>query len=469
MLMIAKRHIHFIGICGTAMAPVAKMFKDRGWRVTGSDKGIYPPLSDYLKQNKIDYYVGFHPERIGNPDTAVVGNYISLLNPEFCAIRERGVPYQSYPEALREYVIKSHSIVVAGSYGKTITTALLAWIWECAGRCPSFMAGGIVRNFPDSVRSNDSSWSIVEGDEYPACRWNPVPKFSFYKPRFLLLTGVQWDHADIYTTEESYIDVFAQLVKSVPLDGLICAALDRPHVRDVLKKASAPVAWYGRMGSGADWSTEVTYQKNATRMTFYGPSNETIGPVDVPLLGSIAFDHFAGAVALARATGIDQAAIMQALASFQGVRRRLEIRGVVNEVSVIDDFAHSPSKAKSTIDAVKQIFSLGRVIVVFEPNVGNRLRSSAPSYRDAFNSANIVIVPHLSATKHNEDTEVRLDGAQLAQIIDSSNPDIKEVLYIDDDIQVIQKLQKSAQPGDCILFLGSHGFRGMIEQTLKCL
>ncbi|MFA4873039.1 MAG: Mur ligase domain-containing protein [Patescibacteria group bacterium] len=467
--MIAKRHIHFIGICGTAMAPVAKMFWDLGWRVTGSDKGIYPPISDYLKQNKIAYYVGFHPERIGNPDKVVVGNYISLVNPEFSAIRERGIPYQSYPEALREYVIKSNSIVVAGSFGKTTTTALLAWIWECAGRRPSFMAGGMMRNFPNSVRSNDSLWSIVEGDEYPACRWNPVPKFSFYDPHFLVLTGVQWDHADIYTTEESYIEMFKKLVASMPPNGLICAALDRPHMRDVLNKASAPVVWYGRTGSGADWSTEVLYQKKATKMTFYGPSNETIGPVSVPLLGSIAFDHFTGAVALARASGIDQTAIMQALTSFQGVCRRLEVRGVVNKVSIIDDFAHSPSKAKSAIDAVKQTFNRGRVIVVFEPNVGNRLRSLAPSYRDAFNSANTVIVPRLSATKHNENTEARLDGAQLAQIISSSNTHIEEVVYIDDDIQVVQKLQKIAQPGDCILFLGSHGFRGMIEQTLECL
>ncbi len=462
-------HIHFIGICGTAMAPVAKMFKDLGWRVTGSDKGIYPPVSDYLKQNKIDYYVGFHPERIGNPDKVVVGNYISMSNPEFSAIRERGVPYQSYPEALREYVIKPHSIVVAGSFGKTTTTALLTWIWECAGRRPSFMVGGIVRNFPDSVRSSDSLWSIAEGDEYPACRWNPVPKFSFYDPKYLILTGVQWDHADVYSTEESYVEIFMHLVASVPPEGLICAALDRPHMRDVLTKASAPVIWYGRTGSGADWSTEVSYQKNATKITFHGPSNETMGPVDVPLLGSIAFDHFTGAVALARASGIDQAAIMQALASFQGVRRRLEIRGVVNDISVIDDFAHSPSKAKSSIDAMKEIFNSGRVIVVFEPNVGNRLRSLAPSYRDAFDSANIVIVPRLSATKHNEEIEVRLDGAQLSQIIGSSNPHVEEMLYIDDDIQVVQKLKKSAQPGDCILFLGSHGFRRMIEQTLAGL
>jgi len=459
------KHIHFIGICGTAMAPLAKALQERGWRVTGSDKGIFPPMSDYLRENAIEFYVGFHPDRIGNPECVVVGNYIGPSNPEYAAVRERGIPVRAYPEVLAEYLIKEESIVVAGTYGKTATSALLAWIWETAGRNPSYMSAGRLANFPDGVRITESAWSIVEGDEYPASRWKPVPKFDFYAPKYLLLTGVSWDHADVYLTPDDYLRAFERLVRAVPDEGMIVAAIERPHVRTLLEKADTAILHYNRKGEGhADWSLEIAARSpHDTTLVFHSAAGEHIGPCRVPVLGDQNLDHYAGAVGLARYCGISADAIVHALETFQGVRRRMEVRGTVNGVAVVDDFAHSPVKASAGLRALRLHFPRAKIIAVFEPNVGSRVVAARPLYRNAFADADAVIIPRLSLSKQAEGEEERMDGEALAQVL---NEDGISVAYEPDDEALIAHITQIAQTGDVIVFFGSHGFRGMIEQTL---
>ncbi|MEW6610322.1 MAG: Mur ligase domain-containing protein [Patescibacteria group bacterium] len=473
--MIERKHVHFIGICGTAMAPLAKALRDQGWRVTGSDKGIFPPMSDYLKQNAIDFYVGFHPERMGNPQLVVVGNYIGTSNPEYVAVRERGIPFHSYPEILSQFLIRHESIIVAGTYGKTLTTALLAWIWEMADRRPSYMVGGLVRNFQDGVRIADSQWSVVEGDEYPSSRWNLVPKFSYYRPKYVLLTGAAWDHADVYTTEESYLKVFNMLIRSIPPEGLIVAAMERPHTSTVLEEARASVLSYNRRGEGyADWSLEILARdKNGVTLTFHGARGETIGPCHCSVLGDLNLDHFAGAVGLARYCGIPTDAILRAVETFKGVRRRMEVRGNIQEVTVVDDFAHSPAKAATTLKGLRLHFPHSKIIAVFEPNVGNRVASTEPLYQNAFRDADVVMIPRLSIAKTGKDEEERMDGVKLATVIQagrgSTSSSSKGVMYEPEDGTLVARITKIAQPGDVVVFMGSHGFRGMIEQTLTAL
>lgn len=474
MGMIAKKHIHFIGICGTAMAPLAKAFKDRGWRVTGSDKGIFPPMSDYLKQHEVDFYVGFHPERMGNPDLTVVGNYIGPSNSEYASMKEKHLPFQSYPEVLARYLIKEESIVVAGTYGKTMTAALIAWIWETAGMRPSYMAAGILNNFHDGVRISDSKWSIVEGDEYPSSRWHPVPKFDYYRPKYLLLTGALWDHADVYLSQDEYLHAFKKLIRSVSSGGMIFAAVERPHISALVKIATVPVFTYNRKGEGsADWSVDITNRdENGETLLFSGPDGEKIGPLRCAILGDRNLDHFAGAVGLARSCGIPADKISEAIATFKGVRRRMEIRGIMNGITVLDDFAHSPAKASSALNGARLHFPHARIIAIFEPNVGSRVPSAASSYVGAFDDANMVFIPRLSSTKIVEGDEERMEGMKLSELIHAGKGRVsrlQDVVYEPDDDALVSRINKIAQEGDVVIYLGSHGFRGMIEQTLKAV
>lgn len=462
------KHIHFIGICGTAMAPIANACKVLGWRVTGSDKGIFPPISEYLKVRGIEYYVGFHPERIGDPDLVAVGNFIGPSNPEFVSVRKRGLRYTSYPELLRQFLIQPESIVVAGTYGKTMTTALCAWIWETAGMHPSYMAAGILNNFSDGVRIADTKWSIVEGDEYPASRWNPVPKFTYYRPKYLLLTGVEWDHLDVYPAEEDYLNAFKNLIHSIPSDGMIVAAIERPNVNVLLDDADAAILHYNRKGEGqADWSLEIVARDGqGATLIFHGARGETIGPCQCAVFGDQNLDHFAGAVGLARGCGIPSPVIKDALETFKGVRRRMEIRGKVNGVTVVDDFAHSPAKVSATLKGLHLHFPRAKVVAVFEPNGGSRVATAKSMYAHAFENDDVMFIPRLSSTKTAEGEEARMDGGELVDVIREEG---REAVYEPDDNALVIRIHQIVRPGDVVVFLGSHGFRGMIERTLIAL
>jgi len=463
------KHVHFIGICGTAMAPIAAMMGRAGWRVTGSDKGIFPPMSEYLNAAGVSYYVGFHPERMKKPDLVVVGNFIGPSNPELAAAQSRDTMCQSYPEVLSQNFIKPESIVVAGTYGKTTMTALLAWIWNTAGKDPSYMSAGILKNFPDGARIGKSDWSIIEGDEYPASRAHPVPKFSYYRPKYLLLTGAQHDHLDVYPREEEYVALFSTLVGSLPAQGLVVAAADRPHIEEILTHAIAPVVRYARKESTTphDWSLAIHERnKGATVFSIFGPHGESLGALRTMLLGDESLDHFAGAAALAHHCGISPKQIAHALETFQGVRRRLEVRGEETGITVIDEFGHSPSKASAALRAIKLSFPEAHIIAVYEPNIGSRVASAHILYRNAFSLAHKVLVPKLSSTKLKAGDEPRMDGDALARTIKEGNPEC-EVNHEGDDETLVTHIKKIAVRGDVVVFLGSHGFRGMIEQTLE--
>ena len=219
-----KKHIHFIGICGVAMSALALAYQKKGYKVTGSDKGFYPPVSTHLKDAGIKFYPGWHPEKMiadGNPNLIIVGNVASSTNPEWLYVQENNIPYKSYPEAVAEQIVKDTSIVCAGTYGKSTTTTLLTWILKQADKNPSYMFGGISLNDLSSANFTDSDISILEGDEYKTARWDDRPKFAHYSPTHLLLTSVVWDHADVYPTEQSYVYAFEKLIRDLPRNGLL--------------------------------------------------------------------------------------------------------------------------------------------------------------------------------------------------------------------------------------------------------
>ncbi|MFH0857594.1 MAG: Mur ligase family protein [Candidatus Magasanikbacteria bacterium] len=455
------KHIHFIGICGVGMGALAIAFHKKGYKVTGSDQGFFPPVSTYLKNADITYYPGWHPEKMGSPDLVIVGNVAGSTNPEWIFVQKNKIPFMSYPEAIGKYFLKENSIVCAGTYGKTTNTTLLTWILKYAQYNPSYMFGGISVNNMDAAEITEGEYSVVEGDEYKTARWDNQPKFAHYSPTHLLLTAVEWDHADIYPQEDDYKNVFKTLVANIPNTGVIVACKDGKNTQEILEMAHTNIIWYGK--DDADYTyANITQTKNGLEFDILH-NNET-WHVQTPILGEYNAQNICGSFAMAHTLKIQPEKILEALQEFKGLRRRLEKR-YSGEIDVIDDIAHSPAKAESVLMNLKKIYS-GRVIAIFEPNTGNRQPESAKSYDEKFSSADEIIIPRLTTIKKDTEKEEPFDGATLSQIIQKTHTN---VLHIEDDKDLVNHIKNTTEKGDVIAFLGSHGFRGMIEDTVKML
>lgn len=452
------KHIHFIGICGVGMSALAIALHKNGHTVTGSDVGFYPPVSTHLKNAGVNYYPGWHPEKMGTPDLVVVGNVAGSNNPEWMYVQEKNLPYVSYPELIAKYLIAPHSIVCAGTFGKTSTTAIMSWLMEKTGMNPNYMFGGLCSDssFPSAQINDGAKWSVVEGDEYKTSRWDTGPKFNHYQPTHLLLTAIAWDHMDVYQTEQSYLDVFQKLVASVPAHGLIVASTRVP--KQVLSHAQCRIVRYGE--SDADYTyTNVTNTKNGITCTLNTP--DTTIELKSTLIGTYMADNITACTTLALEIGIPKETIQTNIASFPGIARRLQ-KQYDSDITVFDDIAHSPTKAASSLKTLRELYNR-KIIAVFEPNTGNRKEEAVPQYADAFTNADTVIIPKLTSVKiAADDTNPPFDGVRLTEVIAQTHNDVQ---YIEDDTQVIETLLSETNTGDCVVFLGSHGFRGMIDEV----
>ena len=460
-----NKHIHFIGICGVAMSALAIAFHKKGYKVTGSDKGFYPPVSTYLKNTDIDFYPGWHPEKMtkeGDPDLVVVGNVAGSNNPEWNYVKENDIEYKSYPELIDEYLICDNSIVCAGTYGKTTSSTLLSWILEKSEWDPNYMFGGLAANdFPAAKLGEEKKWSITEGDEYKSARWDMQPKFKHYSPTHLLLTSVIWDHADIYSTEEKYINTFLDLVESIPEDGL--AILSSKADKVLSEKTNKEYITYG---NGKKCNYKYTnFKQNESGIKFNIEYNNNSYEIENQMLGEYMAENITGCFAMAHQIGLKPQKIISAIKSFQGIKRRLE-RRLKGKVDVYDDIAHSPEKAKSVLSTLNKIYDK-KITAVFEPNTGNRKKKSIPSYKNAFKGANEVIIPRLSKIKKKKnDPDPPFYGEKLKEVIAKTHDNVK---HIDDDFELVDHLISTSKQGGAIVFLGSHGFRKMIEMTVNGL
>ncbi len=451
-----KKHIHFIGICGVGMSALAILWQKKGWYVTGSDAGFYPPISTHLTNHKIEYYPGWHVEKMGTPDLVVVGNVASSSNPELNFVLENNIPHVSYPELISQYLLKENSIVCAGTYGKTTTTALLAWILKESGLDPAYMFGGLANSLELSADDLGGEYSVVEGDEYKTSRDDMRAKFFSYKPTHLLLTAIRWDHADVYPTNQSYLEAFEKLIQMIPTSGLIVACTDNENVKNIIQNTKTSVVTYGKQKSNYIYE-DVTQTKAGLTFTI-----ENVGEVyeiSSPMLGDYMAENICGAFVMAKEIGIQPEKIISAIAKFDGIKRRLEKRGTTKTgADVYDDIAHSPIKAKSVLDTLKNIYT-EKIIAVFEPNTGNRQAESLPDYDNQFSSATEVIIPRLTKVK----TPGSIEGEELRNVIAKTHSDVK---YFDLDEELINYLKTNTADNDVIVFMGSHSFRGMIEALL---
>jgi UDP-N-acetylmuramate: L-alanyl-gamma-D-glutamyl-meso-diaminopimelate ligase len=385
----------------------------------------------------------------------------SSTNPEWMYAQEHKLNYKSYPEVISEFFIKTNSIVCAGTYGKTSSSALLSWVLTESGFDPSYMFGGLAVNTQlDSAKLGDNNWSVVEGDEYKSARWDMRPKFSHYSPTRLLLTGLSWDHADVYPTEDAYFDVFKKLVASIPKNGIIVADTDNEKIRDIVPLSHCPIVTYGQ-------SKNAMYQWNNGTMTSAGITFDIIHDeekyhITSPMLGSYQVANITGSFAMAHAIGIEPKKIIEAIVKFKGMKRRLEKR-YGGQITVFDDIAHSPAKAKATLETLRTIYT-GKIVAIFEPNTGNRQSEAIPQYDHAFASADIVVIPKLTAVKKSTTGPEPLSGAELKKIIAKTHHDTR---YIENDKELVEQIISEIKPEDVVVFLGSHGFRGMIETLIK--
>jgi UDP-N-acetylmuramate: L-alanyl-gamma-D-glutamyl-meso-diaminopimelate ligase len=468
------KHIHVIGIAGVATSAIAIAFHDKGVKVTGSDKGFFPPVSTELERHRISFYAGWHPEKMidGNPpDLAIIGTASGTQNPETTAAEQFSIPSLSYPEAIGKYFVRENSLVCAGTWGKTSSAALLSHILIGADMDPSYMFGGISLSHQASAKISDAppagGWSVFEGDEYKSSPTDSRAKFFHYRPTHLLLTAVSWDHADLYPTEESYFDAFRKLVAGMPKGGLIVANRDDMGVNDVLNGYSNKIISYGR--EDADYTYENVRQSK-DGLTFMIRHGKESFAIKSPMIGAFQAENITGCFAMAHTIGIAPGKIIAAIADFKGLKRRLEKRldgnSTTSGVTVFDDIAHSPEKASSVLKNLREIYE-SKIIAVFEPNIGGRERESAAKYNGAFKYADIIVIPRLTKLKKAEDKAVPpMEGKELATVIGKTHT---QVHYLEDDKNLVDFLESYAKTGDVIVFLGSHGFRGMIEETIERL
>ncbi|MFA6295355.1 MAG: Mur ligase domain-containing protein [Candidatus Paceibacterota bacterium] len=469
------KNLHVIGICGVAMSAIAIAFHKRGVNVTGSDKGFFPPVSTELEKQGIKFYAGWHPENmshLNSEDSVVmVGTASGSQNPETSLAKEKGLPMYSYPEILGKYFCKENSVVCSGTWGKTSSSALISFVFEQSGLNPSYMFGGVSLSHESSAKLTDSKWSVFEGDEYKSSPTDPRAKFFHYKPTHLLLSAVSWDHADLYPTENDYFEAFKKLISIIPADGLIVACKDNQGVEKIADSfTNHKVIYYGRkmpLASLALSGIEDYYSYTNTKQSRDGISftiehNNQSWTVHSPMLGLYQIENMTGCFAMAHKSGIKAEKITEAISKFKGLRRRLEKRHE-GDITVIDDIAHSPDKSRSVLSTLKSIYS-GKVICVFEPNIGGRERGAVLKYDNAFNDADLVIIPRLTKLKVAEnETDQPMEGDELAQVISKTH---SNTVYIEDDEKLVSRLVSEAKKDDVIAFLGSHGFRGMIEETV---
>src|SRR3954466_7237014 len=372
------KRIHLVGVAGTGMGSFAGMLKAAGYDVTGSDANVYPPMSDMLRAWGIDVMTPYAAENLdrARPDLVIIGNVIRRENPEATAVRERRIQQMSFPAAFGSLLLAGkHSVVITGTHGKTTTSALMAHVLVAAGTDPSFLVGGVTLNYDGNFRYGNGEYVVVEGDEYDTAYFDKGPKFLHYRARTAILTSIEFDHADIYRDMAHYESAYHMFAAMLPEDGFLAVAASYPNAVAIAQRASrAYVATYAAQGK-ADYTTDnLRFGPEGARFVVVEPRGK-VGEFLLPMSGHHNVENALGVYAAARALGLKADDIRTGFASFEGVKRRQEIRGIENGVLVIDDFAHHPPAVRETIVAIRERSPDRRLWAVFEPRSNTSRRN----------------------------------------------------------------------------------------------
>lgn len=457
-------HIHILGICGTFMGGLAVLAKEAGHKVTGCDANVYPPMSTQLRAQGIELIEGFSPDQLSlQPDLFVVGNVVSRGNPLMEAIMDRGLPYVSGPQWIGEHILRDKWVLaVAGTHGKTTTSSMLAWILEDAGYHPGFLIGGVPMNFGISARiggedaaNGEGGFFVIEADEYDTAFFDKRSKFVHYRPRTAILNNLEYDHADIFPDLAAIETQFHHLVRTVPSCGrLVVNGSEASLARVIERGCWSEVEWFA---GDAGWLT-AEHADGSFDVDFHG---ERIGTVRWSLTGEHNRWNAVAAIAAARHVGVPPAQAIAALASFDNVKRRMETRGVVNGVTVIDDFAHHPTAISTTVAGLRRKVGNARILAVLEPR-SNTMKLG--TMKDALpgSLADADLVFGFGAKGNGKDALGWNLGAALA-------PLGQRARAFDDLPALVDAVAEAAQPGDSVLVMSNGGFGGVHQKLLDAL
>jgi UDP-N-acetylmuramate: L-alanyl-gamma-D-glutamyl-meso-diaminopimelate ligase len=459
--------IHLIAICGTGMGALACMLKESGYEVSGSDQHVYPPISDFLRNHEIPIQIGFHPNNLDSrPDLVVVGNAVSKDNPEVCAMQEMGLPFCSMPQAVNRFAAAGkQQLVVTGTHGKTTTSSFLAWMLATADLDPSFMIGGIVKNFDSNYRVGRGKFIVLEGDEYDTAFFDKGPKFLHYNPAIAVLTSVEFDHADIFRDLDHVKGAFSAMLANLSAQSTLIAFDGDPNIAGIAGRSATPPVFYGRNTNSPWYLGKVATGSRDTSFEVYHEGS-LWAEFRTTMIGEHNLRNLLAGIAAGHCLGLDRSTISRALETFRGVRRRQEIRGVKNEITVIDDFAHHPTAVLETIRAVRTFYHDRRLIAVFEPRTNSSRRNVFQSaYATAFDDADMICIreaPMLEKIPAGQ----RFSSEKLVTDLCRSG---KDAFYFGDTDQIIGFLIKQAKPRDVLLIMSNGGFDNIHTRLLDQL
>ncbi|MGC3996657.1 MAG: Mur ligase family protein [Anaeromyxobacter sp.] len=465
------KRIHLIGVAGTGMGSFAGMLKAAGFEVTGSDENVYPPMSTQLERWGIEVLT---PYAAGNLDRArphlvVVGNVVRAVNPEATAMRERSLPHVSFPAALGELFIgPRHGVVVVGTHGKTTTSAMMGALLHHAGRDPSFLVGGVTRDFESNYRLGAGPHFVVEGDEYDTAYFDKGPKFLHYRPRTAIFTSCELDHADIYRDEAHYESAFEKFVDLLPADGFLAACASYDAVKRIAARARCRIETYAVDRPGADWEARgLSLGRDGARFTLVR-RGEPLGEVHLPVGGAHNVENALGVAAAATALGLSPAEIAAGLAAFRGVKRRQEVRGTAGGVTVVDDFAHHPRAVQKTLAAVQGSYPGARILAAFEPRSNTSRRNlHQHEYATPENWADAaeVFILRPAPTASVPEAE-RLDVDRLVAELSAAGKPARAFPSVD---ELLPALRSAARPGDVVVAMSNGAFGGIWGKLLEAL
>ncbi len=460
------KRIHLIGICGTAMATLAALLRSRGYDVRGSDQNVYPPMSDFLVEQGITTLQGYSAEHItADIDLVVIGNAISRGNAELEEVLDRKIRYCSLPEAVRDHFLwASRSIVIAGTHGKTTTTSLAGWVLTHGGADPSVFVGGIAENFAGSYRVGGGRDFVIEGDEYDSAFFDKSAKFLKYLPDIAVVNNIEFDHADIYPDLDAIRLAFRRFVNLVPRRGLLVLGADNADALALRAHARCRVETFG-LADGSDWQAHDLRASAATTTFGVRRSRESIGTFELPMLGAYNVRNALAAMAVGAATGLHVETMGEALRTFRGVRRRLELRGTASGVAVYDDFAHHPTAIGETLAGVRSAFPDRRIWAIFEPRSATSCRRIFQSeFASALAKADRVLLPAVFRSSLPEDE--RLSPQALVEDLRKARVDAR---YIPEIQEIVRTIAEEAQPRDLVIVMSNGGFDNIHHKLLAAL
>ncbi len=461
-------HVHMMGICGTAMASLAGLLKDRGFFVSGSDANPYPPMSTQIEGLGIKISKPYQAENLKpKPDFVIVGNVISANNPEAQEMVAQGLPFCSLPQAMGEFIIAERdSFVISGTHGKTTTTSLMSWVAEKCGKKPGFLIGGIPKNFSQSFKNPQSNTFVIEGDEYDTAYFDKVPKFIHYRPKHVVLTSVEFDHADIYKDFDAVKDAFKRLMHLIPPDGSLVYWGDDQNVKLISEECKISNKFSYGFNSDSDYRAQKLILKDGKTSFEVLFKGEKIADFITEMTGNYNILNATAVIAQAHIQKWNLDHVKEALKSFEGVKRRQEILGEFGGVILIEDFAHHPTAVKQTVEAIQDKYEGRKVFSVFEPrSATSRRKVFQKDYVDAFGIAHDILI----AQAYDQGKIAEDDRFSIDELISDLSAAKKTAKAFPNADAIVSDLVQRTKKGDVILIMSNGGFDGIYKKLMDGL